>query len=459
MSVFFYLLFIFVPLIWLPNTSELFEFNKIILTYILTALIVGTWAIRCIVEKKFIFKRTALDLPILFFLLSTLISLLFSIDPHVSWFGYYSRWNGGLLSLISYSLLYWAFVSNMDKKSALNAIRYTLYAAIVVAVYGILEHFGLSISCLLTTGQPNVACWVQDVQNRVFATLGQPNWLAAYIVALIFIPISKLLKSLNQKISNTTNHRVIWHLALTDFLIFILMFTVLLFTKSRSGLLALGISSLVFWGITLSNPPPKLGGGRKGVVLGFGIWCLVIATLIFSVGNPLRDLVLKTQNTELKTASATVLETGGTESGTIRKIVWTGATRIWTSSVKNLLVGTGPETFAESYYQYRPVEHNNTSEWELLYNKAHNEFLNYLATTGILGFVSYLILLITMFFIYLTPSPSPKLGEGKLASGVRYALLCGWLTIIVTNFWGFSVVIMQLFLFLFPAIAVVLNEQ
>ena len=99
-SIFYYLIFLLVPLVWLPNTSELFEFNKLILTYILTTLIVGTWAIRCIVENKFIFKRTLLDWPILIFLISQSLSLLFSIDPHVSWLGYYYRWNGGLLSLL-----------------------------------------------------------------------------------------------------------------------------------------------------------------------------------------------------------------------------------------------------------------------------------------------------------------------------------------------------------------------
>src|SRR3989344_2248914 len=98
-SNFYSLIFILVPLIFLPSTSELFEFNKIIVTYILTTLIVSVWAIRCIVEKKFIFRRTLLDWPILLFLISNFLSLIFSIDMHTSWYGYYSRWNGGLLSL------------------------------------------------------------------------------------------------------------------------------------------------------------------------------------------------------------------------------------------------------------------------------------------------------------------------------------------------------------------------
>ncbi len=444
MSVFFYLLFIFVPLIWLPNTSELFEFNKLILTYILTTFIVGTWAIRCIIEKKFIFKRTPLDWPILIFLISQSLSLLFSIDPHVSWYGYYSRWNGGLLSLISYSLLYWAFVSNMDRKSAIFSIQCSIFSVIIVAIYASLEHFGASISCLLTTGSFNVTCWVQDVQNRVFATLGQPNWLAAYITALIFLPLSAAISNFKFLISKQISKSQILNLCT-----FILLFTTLLFTKSRSGLLAFGISWTVFWGLNII----RLGQLEIRSIRNFVAINLLLLLLTITIPNPVRDLVLKTKDQRPTASQGTALETGGTESGSIRKIVWTGALRIWQANPKNFLIGTGPETFAESYYQFRPIEHNQTSEWELLYNKAHNEFLNYLATTGLLGLLSYLLLLIIQFSVFIKKSPNIEYRT------LNIALLAGWLTISITNFWGFSVVIMQLFLFLFPAIAITLHDQ
>ncbi len=446
-SIFYYLLFILVPLTWLPNTSELFEFNKLILTYILTTLIVSTWLIRMIVEKKFIFKHTLLDWPILIFLISQSLSLLFSINPHTSWFGYYSRWNGGLLSLVSYSLLYWAFVSNMDSKSAQKVISYSLISSILVSIYGTLEHFGFSISCLLTTGSFNVSCWVQDVQTRVFATLGQPNWLAAYIVALIFIPPSNITPfnpPLNLRGGNPKGEGDIWKNSMNS-VIFILLFSTLLFTKSRSGLLAFGISSIVFWSLALI-------GLKRLVLKGVSLFILVVVTLTIIISNPIRDLLLKTNGPQPTTSQGTSLEVGGTESGSIRKIVWTGALRIWQANPKNFLLGTGPETFAMAYYQYRPLEHNQTSEWELLYNKAHNEFLNYLATTGILGLLSYLLLLGVQCSLFIKKSPNTEYRT------LNIALLAGWLTISITNFWGFSVVIMQLFLFLFPAIAITLEE-
>src|SRR5690606_34366285 len=63
---------------------------------------------------------------------------------------------------------------------------------------------------------------------------------------------------------------------------------------------------------------------------------------------------------------------GGTDSGKIRQIVWQGAVDIWKA---NPVFGSGVETFAYAYYLHRPADHNLTSEWDYLYNKAHNEYL------------------------------------------------------------------------------------
>ncbi len=435
----FYSLVFITPLVFLPNTTELFEFNKLIVTWTLTTIIIAAWAARMLAEKRWIFKRTPLDWPILIFLITTLLSLLFSIDRHVSWYGYYSRWNGGFLSLLSYALLYWSYVSNMTNKSTLRTMHFALSSAALVAFYGVLEHFGID---------KNI--WVQDVQNRVFSTIGQPNWLAAYLVALIWVPISKLFNDqfliLNFKSINKNQ--------IINFLIFILLFITLLFTKSRSGILAFGISAAFYWGYLMFISKAKL-------ILPFLVFGGVVLSMMIFVSNPIRDLVFKTTSQVLPNSNAgTQLDTGGTESGNIRKIVWTGAIRIWQGSTKNMLLGSGPETFAQSYYQYRPIEHNMTSEWELLYNKAHNEFLNQLATTGILGLGAYLLLLSAMLWtIIKSQIQNPK--SQKLSFEIwslNLAILAGWVTIPITNFWGFSVVVVQILMFLLPAMAVSLQE-
>jgi O-antigen ligase len=430
----FYALFLITPVIFLPSTSELFEFNKMVVVYLLTILIAAAWLIQMIFARRLIFTRTLLDWPLLIFLASQLLSLLFSVDPRTSLMGYYSRFNGGLLSLVCYSLLFWAFVTFMDKNSAKTAVSVSVWTAVLVCLYGILEHFGIDASL-----------WIQDVQNRVFSTLGQPNWLAAYIISLLFLPLADLIRKPG----------------FGRFLTPVILILTLLFTKSRSGFLAFGLSSAVFWLYLLLRR-------RTQSLKPFLAVLLLTVTLTLTISNPIRDLYISPVVTTPGKTAGPALEVGGTESGSIRKIVWTGAIRAWLSSPKTQLIGFGPETFTMAYYQFRPVEHNLTSEWELLYNKAHNEFLNYLTTTGIIGLGAYLLLLVFMLVFLLRNlqiMSTPQLPAKKSSPTIStlpltgLALLAGWLTIPVTNFLGFSVVIVQVLLFLLPALSFTLNRD
>ncbi|MBI4153424.1 O-antigen ligase family protein, partial [Candidatus Woesebacteria bacterium] len=355
MAILFNLLFFFVPIVLYPYSYELFEFNKIVFVYTLTALISASWVIRMILQKRIIFRHTIFDIPLLLFLASQFLSVIFSIDVRTSILGYYSRFHGGFFSTASYSLLFWAFVSNMDKEKTLKAIRFLLFSGVFVAIYGVLQHFGIDKDV-----------WVQDVQNRVFSSLGQPNWLAAWIVALL--PISWALY-----VNSREKGKNFWRwLGVSALYILTLSYS-----KSRSGLLGLAAVAAIFWGVNFFK--------NSFLLLGLSIF------LIFAGGTPwtpnLEQLVTRGVQRKTPEVRGPALETGGTESGTIRKIVWKGAIDVWRHYP---LVGSGVETFAFSYYQFRPADHNLVSEWDFLYNKAHNELLNILATTGILGLGAYL---------------------------------------------------------------------
>src|SRR5437868_14764227 len=91
----FYSLILLVPLVFSGDTSELFELNKMWLTFGLTAIIGAAWATKMIVQKRVVIQRTPIDILLFLFLISQIISSIFSLDQHVSWWGYYSRFNGG----------------------------------------------------------------------------------------------------------------------------------------------------------------------------------------------------------------------------------------------------------------------------------------------------------------------------------------------------------------------------
>ena len=407
------ILFFLTPLVFSPTSSELFEFPKILLVYSLTTIIVCLHLINVFSGNAKLFKSSPLTIPLIIFFVSQILATIFSIDQHTSLFGYYSRFNGGLLSTISYLSLYFIFIIYHDHKFINACLNTSLFAGLLVALFGIAEHFGIDKNY-----------WVQDVQARVFSTLGQPNWLAAYLCLLLPFSVSKMLMYFDSKK---------FLLSAFSFSLSTLFFICLLFTKSKTGLVAaaasLGIFFIVF---TLKNMHQK--ASLFLLTFTFGL----LAILSITISNPIKDIIIKPQPTPATVATNTTINITASED--IRKLVWQGAFDLWK---KFPYFGTGVETFAYSYYWTRPVAHNLTSEWDFLYNKAHNEYLNYVATTGTFGLATYL-LIICIVILSLAKNLTKK------DYLLPLALLTSFTTLLITNATGFSVIITSVYFFLIP---------
>lgn len=480
----FYAIFFFVPLALVPDTSELFEFNKLWVTFILSLVILAAWVAKMLIKKQFRIQRTPLDIPIILFLLSQVISTVFSLDRHISLWGYYSRFNGGLLSIIAYIFLYYAFVSNF-RENAKTIVKRLIFVAlssgVVVALWGLPSHFGYDPTCLAFRGTLDVSCWTSDFQPkvRIFSTLGQPDWLAAYLAVLLPITVgffikSPLLKTISGKRAQLSNKNIAF--AALYFVMFLLFYVDLAFSRAKSGFLGLWIAAIFFAALyvflELKNQKreiSKLSLDFKLLILTFVSVVLVtfvIGTSFARIDSKFSFDALKshfvTTPSVSKSPAKTVAtppppplagELGGTDSGTIRLLVWRGAVDAW---LHNPVFGTGVETFAFAYYKYRPAAHNLTSEWRYLYNKAHNEYLNYLATTGAFGLLTYLSMIVLFIFLslkYLWKNKGEDSGNRRI---LTLSLVSGYVSILVTNFFGFSVVIINLFMFLIPALVFIL---
>ncbi len=463
----FSVLFFVTPLIFWPFTSEIFEFNKIVAIYSLTTLIVTSWILRMITAEKIIFRRTLIDIPLLVFLGTQVLATIFSVDTRTSIFGYYSRFNGGLLSTICYCLLYWAFVSNVSFEKAKKLILILLTSATIVSFIGVLEHSGVNLTCspiraygltLNPAAKDNfnnlgfgekvsyltkTNCWVQDVKYRVFSTLGQPNWLGTFLAALI--PLTWAL-SLKHK---WKSKNFLYSITLSS-----LFLIVLLFTKSRSALLGFLVAAVIFWGLSFWKK-------KKEVLNNFLFNLIPIVAITLVIGTQftpnIKEVLTNSSNAKEETPNTSAgpaLEVGGTESGEIRKIIWKGAVELWKAYP---LIGSGVETFAYTYYQTRPAQHNLVSEWDFVYNKAHNEYLNFAANTGLLGILSYLSLIgVSVFTFFKLGTKNSSTSEEEV---LTIGLMAGYISILISNFFGFSVAITQLQLFLFPAFAIALSKK
>lgn len=492
----FYALFLLVPLAFTSKTSELFELNKMWLVWGLTIIITASWLIKMILQKRILLCRTPLDIPIGLFLFSQVISTIFSLDFHVSLWGYYSRFNGGLLSIVSYIFLYYAFLSNLGNLRYLRRLIFlSLISGLIVALWGLPSHFGYDPTCLLFRGTFDVSCWTADFMPkiRIFSTLGQPDWLAAYLAILIPISIVFFVNSLKSNSSDpqVKNHESgIMNYVLSKKFIHNSLFAILaslfyvdlLFTRARSGFLGVWmplfffVAAYILMGI--KNKRRGISNEEKNVRKSFMLATCCLLLVTFFIGTPINQLNKFTlagigsylkkpaitalnKTAEKKETPMQPLESGGTESANIRLNVWSGAINAWKA---NPIFGTGVETFAFAYYKYKPVAQNLTSEWNFLYNKAHNEYLNYLATTGIVGLGSYLLMIGSFIFLTIKYLKNQKSKIKNIVQNANFdlctlifALLTSYISILITNFFGFSVVITNVYLFMIPAFVFVLT--
>lgn len=468
----FHCLLITVPFAFTAINDELFEFNKMMLVYAITIAILGVWVARMVTERRVIWRSTALGWLVLLYWVSYALTTLFSIHLPTSLFGYYSRFHGGLLSITTYSVLYFAAISNLRRRDAMPLIITQVLAATAVALYAVPEHFNWSPSCSLIQGslEPfTTSCWSEENNPfyRVFGTFGQPNWLAAYLVTSLPLAFWVWLSPLK---TDQPNWYKTWQLH-WPLVSIVLMTLAIIYSKSRSGVLAL-ILSIAWIAVAMLIPTVRQYRTDRSeklwpwahTAVATCLGTLLITGVLGVFGTPWHTAPIaqlwssheteqSTELTELP-STGTVLETGGTESGEIRKIVWQGAFQVWK---RYPVFGSGPETFAYSYYKDRPLAHNGVSEWDFLYNKAHNEFLNTLSTRGLVGFITELALMIGFVGVIVWKLFQMHFMNKKMTLSSRsttllgIVLLGGYGALAVTNFFGFSTVMVGILFFLFPA--------
>lgn len=428
------------PLLFTTTTTEIYEVPKMFLVYLLATIILFATLFKFTQERKI---TIPISLPIItftIFLISQILSTITSTDTYTSIFGYPTRLNGGLLSTFAYFIVFTGALVNLNTEKIKNIILALIFTAVAVSLWGIPSHFNLDPSCLVLTGELTSGCWQKEFNPtlRIFSTFGQPNWLASYLV--LALPITLALTFTFQK-----QKQLIFAISS------VLIFWALILTNSRSGILGFGISLLIF---ALLLGPKAIKSNLKIIGVLLATFTLISFLFADTITSRIKDTIessTQPQTTSESTPTQSSLTSGGTESGQIRLIVWEGAINIWKHWP---ILGPGPETFVNTYYKFRPAAQNQTSEWEFFYNKAHNEFLNFLSTSGTVGLLAYSFLIISL--IYTIAKTSNLAAEESYFQKASIASILGYLT---TIFFGFSTVATQTTFFLISASAVILANK
>ena len=366
-------------LLFLPTTSEFFEYNKF--TFILIVTVIGliTWSIKMVIEKRTVFTRTPLDIPILILIAVLIVSAFSSIDQFVSFFGTHGRIWPSVFPYITLGALYYLTVTNLKSKKQVTIVLWALVlSTLIAALLAISSYFGAFLP-------------FDFAQLRSFNTLGIVNRLA--ILESLVLPISAYFAifqkdKIAQVAATLTTLIIAFSLILINFL---------------PAYIAL-IITVAFSAFTLLKV--KLTKTQQGTVAVLAVF-IALFLVIRYVPQVARGTLSSWITTKDKSLAEEQLIDTPKEKALGMRSAWDIAAQ---SLGKRPLLGTGVGTYQFVYTQLKPRYINSTDDWVIRFDKSSSEFTDILATTGIIGTLAYLVFLVAIIrLIWTLVVKSPNL--------------------------------------------------
>ncbi|MBI4424147.1 MAG: O-antigen ligase family protein [Elusimicrobia bacterium] len=325
--------------------------------------------------------RTPLARPILINLLVLAVAALASQDWRLSLLGRYNSYSHGLWTCALYAILGLA-ASFLDRAQSRRLGAVLLAAAALVAAYAVLQVSPLP-DPFLRGALP---------QGRAVSSLGSPVDLGAFLA--MALPLAAYWAAAESR----------WLGGLAGAVIVAGLWATV--SRGAWGAAAIGLASFA----ALALAPWEPGRGREALRrTPRWAWALGAA------------LVLLAGVAAVRRVSGRVA--GGNDSSRVE--VWRSAWRIFTSEP---VFGTGPDTFEQAFRRQRTEEFVRRMRGSVrLQAYAHNDVLQALATTGLLGTAAYLYLLWAVAAIAWRAVRQPR--ERLLASGLSGGLIACFINV------------------------------
>lgn len=302
----------------------------------------------------------------------------------ISFWGSYER-QQGLLQLLYYVLFFLLFVNFFDKSDVRKIIYWLCATGIFISLIAIFQnYFGLFLS-FWDTGVL--------VGRTAIGTIGQPNFLAGYLVMLIPFCVVFTFETKDWK-------KYLW---ITGSLLII---WAVLLTLSRGAIIGI-LFLLIFMGLFYK---------RRLLLIPILSIAILILTNIFS-----GQLFIK----ENRLLSRLILDGESLRSVESRLEIWPATLKM---IGQRPLLGYGQEVFKESFAKFSPPKLLKLEDTHTKADRAHNELLDLASSIGILGLLSYLALL---FYII-------KLGIEKKNDLIIFACSSSLFVVFINNMFSFS---------------------
>lgn len=330
-----------VPVFFLPWTSNVLDFNKQAILVFLVFVALFAWLAKVLISGKLILNLNKTHLAVLALFLVFSASTLFSIDKNGSFWGWPSVTSESLLTILCFALFYFLVSNAFSKNQIFNLISTLAVSACVAVFVGVLQVLGVFIP-------------FDFAKTPSFNTVGMVGELGLFTA--ILLPLFVILEIYSSKWL-----RVVFGIGigLSAVALVLINYTIVWWIALASCAL------LILFGIVKRDSFDLRWLGIPMFFLVLALFFILLQVQLPTIQKPI-EVYLK-QSTSV---------------GIISNIM-----------KENPVLGVGPGNFSYVFSKYKSVDLNKGLLWNFRFDSAGSKVLNVLATTGILGLLSFLALI------------------------------------------------------------------
>ena len=373
----------FIP--FLVSSSLFFPFitTKAFAWRIIVEIVFAAWMLLALLDANYRPRRSLIIYSVLGFLAIIGLADLLGVAPVKSFWSNFERMEG-FVTLLHLGMFFAATSSVFKEVDWKRWWNVSLLASFLMVLYSILQLIGLK-----TINQGGV---------RVDGTLGNAIYLAVYMLFHIFIALLFMWREWK----NVALRRVYG-------LLIVAQASILYYTATRGAILGLLGGLVVMAILNVRNKEDKFVRKTSiGILAGLTILIggfIAIKDVEFVKNSPVLSRFSSLTTEELKTQG--------------RYFVWPMALE---GIKERPIFGWGQENFSYIFQKnYRP-EMFRLEPW---FDRAHNIFLDWAVSGGLLGLLSYLALYIALLFSIWRPIRQSESGKNLVFSHVEKSILTG----------------------------------
>lgn len=357
---------IIVPLAFTTFTYDPFDLIKNVIFRILVSLTLLTFVSWVVFSKSKKINFHPVIYLLIVFLIGVSISTYFAVEPWLSFWGKYRRYEGWV-AFLAYGTFLSLLLQNFgDKRRVELVTKVALWTGAVISLYGIAQYLGFDF---LRWGA------LPFEERRSFASLGNPALLAGYLVTIL--PIGVALTIFSRK-----TYDIVLNSTST-----ILVFICLIATFNRTSWLATLLALIFMAGAIIYLW--KRGAVHREAIQNLLI--IVVALIIFFVAFSIQSRFARTPITVTERIKEITVLTGSFQH---RLEIWGAGARM---VADRPFLGFGPDSFRATSRIYQGPNYGHIAP-DVVADNAHNYELQISSGTGMLGFLLFAAIVCYVFF-------------------------------------------------------------